>query len=131
MREHAPDVAISDSVLTHEDPVRACAIVRRLLEEQPNVRGIFVNGGGISGVLRALREGVCRASRDIRVVCRDIGPETRRGLSDGLVTAALCLPVDHTPRALIDVMLRVLDRRGTSSVEQHIVPFEIVTPESL
>lgn len=131
MREHATNFPISDTLLTQEEPENAYAVVRRLIKNEPDMRGIFVNGGGISGVLRAIRELPSDRQRDIRIVCRDIGPETRRGLSEGLVTAALRHPVDETPRALIDVMLRSLERRGTGSIEQRIVPFEIVTPESL
>ena len=131
MRECAPDFLISETLLTHEEPDNAYAIVRRLFTDEPNIRGVFVNGGGISGVLRAMRELSPERQRDIRIVCRDIGPETRRGLSEGLVTAALRHPVDQTPKALIEVMLRLVERRGTGSIEQRIVPFEIVTPESL
>ena len=131
MREHAPDFLISDTLLTHEEPDNAYSIVHRLFQDEPTIRGIFVNGGGISGVLRAMRELPPDRQGDIRIVCRDIGPETRRGLSEGLVTAALRHPVDQTPKALIEVMLRLVERGGTGSIEQRIVPFEIVTPESL
>jgi LacI family transcriptional regulator len=101
------------------------------MEEEPDLGGIFVNGGGISGVLRAMRELPAERQRDICVVCRDIGPEARKGLSEGLITAALCHPVEKTLEELIEVMLRLIERRDTVSIEQRIVPFEIVTPESI
>ena len=131
MREHAPYLHVADTLLTQEEPEAAYAITRRLVDDEPDLRGIFVNGGGISGVLRAIRELELDRQRAIRVVCRDIGPETRKGLNEGLVTAALRHPVDRMPEELIGVMLRTIDRKETSSIEQRIVPFEIVTPESL
>lgn len=131
MREHAPAFSINETQLTHEVPDNAYAIVHRLIEEEPDLRGIFVNGGGISGVLRALRELAPDRQRMIRVVCSDIGPETRKGLSEGLITASLCHPLDKMPQELIDVMLRLIERRDAASIEQRIVPFDILTPESI
>ena len=129
MREYAPEFQIGETLLTHELPDNAYQITRDLIADEPELRGIDVNGGGISGVLRAMREVSPERQRGIRIVCRDIGPETRRGLSEGLVTAALRHPLDKTPDALIEVMLRLIERK-TSYIEQRIVPFEIVTPES-
>lgn len=131
MREHAPEFHVSETLLTHEVPDNAYAIVRRLIAEEPDLKGLFVNGGGISGVLRAMRELPPERQRRIRIVCSDIGPETRKGLSEGLITASLCHPLDKMPRELIDVMLRLIDRRDTASIEQRIVPFDILTPESI
>ncbi|WP_432284949.1 LacI family DNA-binding transcriptional regulator [Aminobacter sp. BA135] len=131
MREHAPEFHVSETLLTHEAPKNAYAIVRRLIADEPELRGIFVNGGGISGVLRAMREHAVEHQCKIRIVCRDIGPETRKGLSEGLITASLCHPVDRMPEELVDVMLRMIERTDTRLIEQRIVPFEILTPESI
>ncbi|MGC8469196.1 MAG: LacI family DNA-binding transcriptional regulator [Acetobacteraceae bacterium] len=129
MREHAPEIQVGETVLTHEEPERAYEIVCRLFKEEPDLIGICVNGGGISGVVQAMRE--LPPARQIRIVCRDIGPEGRKGLSEGLITAALRHPTDRLPEELIDVMLHLIERRETASIEQRIVPFEIITPESL
>jgi LacI family transcriptional regulator len=131
MREHAPEFHVSESLLTYEEPENAYSIVCRLVAEEPDTRGIYVNGGGISGVLRAVRELPVERQREIRIVSRDIGPETRKGLSEGLITASLCHPVDRMPHELIDVMLRLVERRDTTTIEQRIVPFDILTPESV
>jgi LacI family transcriptional regulator len=131
MREHAPDFQVSDSLLTYEEPENAYRIVHELVQEEPDLRGIFVNAGGMSGVLRAMRELPPERRREIRIVCRDIGPETRKGLSEGLIVAALCLPVEKSSDELINVMLRLCENKDVASIEQRIVPFEIVTPESV
>lgn len=131
MREHAPAFQISDTLLTHEVPENAYEIVRGLIAQEPEIRGIFVNGGGISGVLRAMRELPPDRQSKIRIVCSDVGPETRKGLNEGLITASLSHPLDRMPAELIDVMLRLIERRESSSIEQRIVPFDILTPESI
>lgn len=131
MRENAPDFQVSETLLTHEEPENAYRIVHALIAQEPDLRGIFVNGGGISGVLRAMRELPPDEQRRVRIVCSDIGPETRKGLSEGLITASLSHPLDKMPQELIDVMLRLIERRDTASIEQRIVPFDILTPESV
>lgn len=131
MREHAPAFQVNEALLTHEEPDRAYEIVRRLVAEESDLTGIFVNGGGISGVLRAMRELSTDKRQGIRIVCRDIGPEARKGLTEGLITAALRHPIEKMPEELINVMLRLVERDDINSIEQRIVPFEIVTPESV
>ncbi|CDM62651.1 MULTISPECIES: LacI family DNA-binding transcriptional regulator [Rhizobium] len=130
MREHAPDLQIDDSRPTHEESHQAYQMVRELLAHSDDLRGIYIVGGGISGVLKALRE--CddvRRSR-VRVICRDIGPETRKGLTEGLITAALCHPLDKISEELIATMVTALENRG-DTILQRVVPFEIITPESV
>lgn len=131
MREHAPDYRVRDTFLTQEEPEHAYETVRELLNSEADLRGIFVNGGGISGVLRAMRELPTARQREIRIVCRDIGPETRKGLGEGLITAAICHPIERISEELIDVMLSLVGKAGTASIVQRIVPFEIITPESI
>jgi LacI family transcriptional regulator len=131
LRENEPNFHVTETLLTHEDPQRAYAIISDVIANEPDLKGIFVNGGGISGVLRAVRELPPERQRQIRIVCSDIGPETRKGLSEGLITASLSHPLDKMPQELIEVMLRRLDSGDTMSVEQRIVPFEILTPESI
>ena len=131
LREHAPLIQVNETLMTHEIPENAYATVRQLANESQELNGIFVNGGGISGVLRAMRELSPEKQKNIRVVCCDIGPETRRGLTEGLIIAALCHPLDKLPRELIEVMLGQIERRDSLSIEQRVVPFEIVTPESI
>lgn len=131
LREHAMHIQVNETLLTHEVPENAYRLVREMAADTPELSGIFVNGGGISGVLKALRELNPEKQKKIRVVCCDIGPETRRGLTEGLIAAALCHPLDKLPRELIDVMLGQIERRESHSIEQRIVPFEIATPESI
>ena len=102
-----------------------------LLSETDDLVGVLIVGGGISGVLQALREVPEERRRSIRVVCRDIGPETRKGLAEGIITAALCHPLAATSDQLVQTMVDAIDQPGNGSILQRTVPFEIVTPESM
>jgi LacI family transcriptional regulator len=131
LREHGQHLQVSETLLTYEEPKNAYEIVRNLMKDEAELRGLFVNGGGISGVLRAMRELPPERQRTIHIVCRDVGPETRKGLSEGLITASLCHPPEKMSQELIEVMLRRLETRDSASIEQRIVPFDILTPESI
>lgn len=131
MREHAPHLVIEESRPTHEEADHAYAMVRELLDAGDDLAGILIVGGGISGILRALREVAPERRSGIRLVCRDIGPETRKGLSEGLITAALCHPLDQTPATLVQTMIEAIAQDGAASPIQRTVPFEIVTPENV
>ncbi len=131
MRENAPRLVIAESKPTHENGTLAYELVRDEIKEHYDLKGILIVGGGISGVLRALREVPVERRKTIRVVCRDIGPETRKGLSEGLVTAALCHPLERTSDTLIQTMLEAHSRGGKGTTLQRTVPFEIITPENI
>ncbi len=131
MRENAPHLMVDDSRPTHEEPENAYRIVRELLAEQADLVGIYMGGGGISGVLGALREAPEDRRARVSVVCNDIGPETRRGLTEGLITAALRHPPDLISTQLVETMIDAIEGRETGTILQRTVPFEIVTPESV
>jgi LacI family transcriptional regulator len=131
IRERAPHLTVDDSLPTNEDPELAYRMVSQLLKETVDLVGILIVGGGISGVLRALREAPDGRRRSVRLVCRDIGPATRLGLAEGLITAALCHPLEQTSAQLVQTMLDVMGRKDDGLIIQRIIPFEIITPESL
>lgn len=131
IREFAPDSVVHDTLLTHEIPENAYQIVRELLEHDADLTGIFVNGGGISGVLKARSKLSQERQKTFKIICRDLGPESKKGLSDGRIMAAFPHPVERISKELIDVMLRLASTPPSSSIQQCLVPFELITPESM
>jgi LacI family transcriptional regulator len=131
IREYGQGYQILETLLTHEEPKEAYRVVSALLEKEPDLQGIFVNGGGISGVLQAIRELPLERRSCIKIVCRDVGQEARKGLAEGLISAGLYHPEDIMSNELIRVMLEAYANQGRLSMLQKIVPFAIMTPESL
>ncbi|TPJ79111.1 LacI family DNA-binding transcriptional regulator [Mesorhizobium sp. B2-6-2] len=131
LREHAPRLTVEESRPTHEEPIEAYRMVAELLKTTDDLAGILIVGGGITGVLRALREVSPERRSGIKVVCRDIGPETRKGLSEGLITAALCHPLEATSSLLVQTMIDVTGPQAQLATIQRSIPFEIVTPENI
>lgn len=130
MRENAPQMEVLDAMPTHEEPENAYRMIREALADE-GIVGLFISGGGISGVLRAMREASPARRSAFRIVCRDIGPETRAGLTQGLITAALCHPLDRMADEVIDAMIGVIGAANAPAIVQRIIPFTIVTPENV
>lgn len=131
LREHAPRLVVDESRPTHEEPDIAYRMVRDLLDTTDDLVGILIMGGGISGVLRALRQTPADRRANVRLICRDIGPETRKGLSQGLITAALCHPLEMTSATLVQTMIDAIGQGAPSATLHQTIPFEIVTPENV
>lgn len=131
LRENSDHLTVDDSQPTHEEPKEAYRLVSNLLAKADDLVGIYIAGGGISGVLQALRDAPEEHRRTVRLVCRDIGPETRRGLAEGLITAALCHPLEQTSTQLVQTMIDAITRESNGVILQRTLPFEIITPESL
>ncbi|MBP1807730.1 LacI family DNA-binding transcriptional regulator [Rubellimicrobium aerolatum] len=131
MRENAAHLSVDDSRPTHEEPGEAHRIMAGLLAGSDDLVGIYVAGGGISGVLEALREAPEARRRAVRVVCRDMGPATHRGLAEGLITATLCHPLERTSEQLVQTMLDAIGQPKGSPILQRTIPFEIVTPANV
>ncbi|MDB9894647.1 LacI family DNA-binding transcriptional regulator [Reinekea forsetii] len=131
VREHAPHLIVQESRPTHEVPDQAYRMVRDQLANSSDLVGILIVGGGISGVLRALREVPEERRKKILLICRDTGPETRRGLGEELITASLCHPVDATSELLIDTMIEVIGNGNLDAPLYKTIPFEILTPMNI
>ncbi len=131
LRENAPHLTVTESRPTNEDSAEAYKMVKSLLETEEKLAGLMIAGGGISGVLKALREAPAERRRGVRVICRDIGPETRKGLTEGLITAALCHPLKKISSTLIETMIDVTNSKGAGITLQRTVPLEVVTPENI
>ena len=131
IRENAKRLTVEDSLPTHEEPKEAHRIVQGLLQNMDDLVGIYIAGGGISGVLTALREAPEEKRRSVSLICRDIGPETRKGLAEGLITAALCHPLEQTSNQLVQTMIDTLGQTADGVILQRTIPFEIITPESI
>lgn len=78
-------------------------------------------------MLQALRDAPANRDR-VSLICRDIGPETRKGLAEGLITAALCHPPEQTSAQLIQTMIDTIGPRRDGVILTRSIPFEIITP---
>ena len=104
VREFAPQFTIFEALSTFETSAVAEEMTERLLIEHPDLKGLFVAGGGITGAIRALRPS--GKSGRIVAVGQQLMDNTRDGLLDGTLTMILNDRVDMMVREAIAGMMR-------------------------
>lgn len=126
-REHAPRFSLLEPISTFESAAVAQEMTERLLADHPDLAGLYISGGGISGAMAALR-GSGRAG-SIVGVGYDLTDVTRAALLDGTMTLIISHPLARLAREAIDGMIRACANPGTN--QTSIVPFEIFTRENI
>lgn len=127
-RELAPEFTLLEPQSTFESSAIAQEQVERLLQEVPDLAGIYVAGGGITGVVTALRQN-CKPDQLV-VVGYQLMDVTKKALLDGYMTLAISHPLDMLAEKTISGMIQVLKSPFGGSYTS-ILPFDIHTRESI
>jgi len=128
LREHAPTTVLLDPVATLESDHYACEAALDLVRRR-RLDGIYVAGGGIKGVLDALRQ--VEPERRPVTIGHDLTEVTARGLDEGLLHAVLSHPVEAVARQAVQVLAQGAAPAGTAGHSlQHHLPLQIAIPES-
>ncbi len=125
LREKAPGLTLLDPVATLESDAYAHEAMLDLLHRVPDLAGIYVAGGGIDGLARAIGEQP--PGKGPMVVGHDLSDSTREGLVNEVLKVLLCHPVDDLARVTVDLL--VSGERGRAV--QCPLPLVIHTPESV
>jgi LacI family transcriptional regulator len=128
-REYAPEFTLLEPLLTFESSAIAQEMTERLLHEHPDLTGLYVAGGGITGALAALR-GSDRAGK-IVVVGYQLMEVTKAALVDGTMTMAISHPLKQLAQETLSGMTRACASRSKTGNWTSIIPFEIYTRENI
>ena len=102
-------------------------MTEKLLSDHPDLAGLYISGGGISGALAALR--ASNKAGKMVVVGYDLTEVTRAALLDGTMTLVISHPLARLARDAIDGMIRACANPGSN--QTSITPFEIFTRENI
>lgn len=127
-RESAPQFAI-ETLVNLEEPRIAHEATLDLLQRSPDLAGLYVTGGGIEGVIAALREEGMAGK--LTVICHTISPETRAALADNIVTMAIAEPTERLSRELVHQMIHAIQNGPAETAGQIFLPFEIHISENI
>lgn len=128
-REKAPSFQVVEPIFSQEESSLAAQATQKLLDTVPDLRGLYVAGGGIEGVVNVLRE---QSRSDLFVVGHDLTATTRGALLDGTLDMLLSMPRRELAERTVSAMINLLDEGGTLEGHRQIVlPINIFTPESV
>lgn len=128
LRESAPGFTVLESLVSLEDVGLARATTQELLHLHPDLVGVYVAGGGVEGVIEALREA---ARPDLIVVCHDLTEVTRQAVLDGCVTLLLSHPYEWMAQRLSEAMATAARKPPGGGKLQVALPFVMHTPANV
>lgn len=126
-REHAPEFSLLEPLQTFEDNNAAREVTEQLLRREPDLVGLYVSGGGMKGVLQALK--AAGKGSDIIVVGHEMTDHTRDGLMDNLLSMVFAHPIRRLAAEAIAQMQR--DLGAGAAPAKRILNFEIYGSENI
>jgi len=128
-REHTEGFTLLEPRATLESLAIAKELTNELLTTHPNLRGLFVSGGGITGALEAVR--ARRIGPDFVTVGYELIEATKNGLIDGSLTMAICHPVDVLARETIAALVEAKRVGPEAGAKSTYLNFEIYTSQNV
>jgi LacI family transcriptional regulator len=113
---------LEDRRITHEATLD-------LLKKHADLAGICVAGGGMEGVIDALREEDRAGS--LSVVVNELTPESRSALVDEIVTLVIATPVRLLAERTVEAMCQRIGRDGPEVGGELFLPFDLYTSENI
>lgn len=131
LREHAPQRVVLDTQVNLEDERLAYEALQSLLAREPGLAGLYVAGGGVPGIVRALRE----HPDHVVSACTELMPDRRAAMIDGVLDLVLVSPRERIATTAVARMLEAVqcaaEGRPWPVAQSFTQPFELHTPENL
>ena len=128
-REYASDFTILEPRSTFESKAVAEEMTENLLKEHPDLQGLYVAGGGISGALTALR--TSGNAGKVMLVGYELMDITKQALLDGTMTFVISHPLNRVAEEALSGMVRSVKAKGSDGAYTSVLPFEIYTRENI
>jgi len=128
-REFAPEFTLLEPLSTFETSAVAEEMTEKLLAEHPDLTGLFVAGGGISGAINALRS--TGKSGQLTALGFQLMDNTRSGLLDGTLTMVISHPLEGMADGAIRGMIRACNSPDDAGNQTIILPFDLFTRENI
>ncbi|WP_068108218.1 LacI family DNA-binding transcriptional regulator [Tropicimonas marinistellae] len=128
-REHNADFTLLEPLATYESAAVAREHVEKLLTDHPDLCGLYISGGGITGALAALRAMPKRA--DFVTVGYELFDDTRSALIDGTLSLVISHPLKTFARETVATLMKSKEAGRDGGARRVTFDFDIHTPESV
>lgn len=129
LREIAPECEVMDAIVTLETRQLTREALLGVLARHSDLVGVYCAGGGMEGVIAALRE----ADPGGRIACfvNELTPESRQALLEGRITGIFQTPLPALCAELVAAMTRAAEQGLSETPGQRFVDAVLWVPESL
>jgi LacI family transcriptional regulator len=128
LREHNTEFSVLEPLPTYESAAVAREHVETLLTNHPDLCGLYISGGGVTGAIAALRAMPKRA--DFVAVGYELFDDTRAALIDGTLSMIISHPLERFARETIETLMKAKSGGREAGAHQVTFGFDIYTPES-
>ena len=128
-REHSSDFTLLEPLSTYESADVAREHVEKLLTDHPDLCGLFISGGGVTGAISGLRAMPKRA--DFVAVGYELFEETRTALIDGTLSMVISHPMEKFALETIQTLIKAKTTGIDAGAQRVALGFEIHSPESV
>ena len=126
MREEFPNLNILPICQTRDNPKTSYEMALALIEEQPELCGIYNVGGGNRGIERALHE--TNRAQDIHFCCFNLTPLTRSLLLSGVINTVIHQDMQRIAKDSISAIINFSSSRPWTF---EAIPIEIIMRENV
>lgn len=128
-REHNTDFTLLEPLPTYESAVVAREHVEKLLTDHPDMCGLYISGGGVTGAIAALRAMPKRP--DFVAVGYELFDATKAALIDGTISLLISHPMERFARETIATLIRTKAGGREGGAHRVTFAFDVYTPESV
>jgi LacI family transcriptional regulator len=128
-REYAPDFQMLDTVVNLDTPQVTYEATIDLLNRHPDLRGIYVAGGGMEGAIAALRE--MRPAGKVGLVINENTETGRAALAERYACLSIATPLKDMCETLVDQMVKAAADPARQARAQHFLEPQLLVPESI
>ncbi len=128
-REHNSGFTLLEPLATYESSAVAREVTERLFADHPNMCGLFISGGGITGAIAAMRDR--KPQPGFVSIGYELFEATRVGLIDGILTMVLSHPLDEFARQTVATMIKAKKAGPEAGAQTVTLGFETYTSENV
>jgi LacI family transcriptional regulator len=128
LRERAAQFEIVDTAAVAESPDAVRLATSRLLDEYPDLVGVYVASGGFEGAIEALA--ARGREKAVSLVVNEITPVSRQALQSGTVSMVIATPVRALAQQLVEEAVTAVRTAGGELSRPEALPFDIVISEN-
>lgn len=128
LREQAPQFRVLDTLVNLETRQLTYEATLDLLARHPDLRGIYVAGGGMEGAIAALRES--RGPGEVALVVNELTPESRTALADRYVQMVIATPLERLCADLVPLMAQAVRGGPRGLAGQYFLRPDLYIPEA-
>lgn len=107
----------------------AFKITMRYLKECPDLAGIYITGGGVSGVAAALK--LMHLETKVKLICHDLLPDSAQLLKENILDFVIDQDPFHQGELIVQTLFEYSSLGKMPSEETCCIPINIQTGESI